>query len=456
MEITLPHWGSILRSGCAFVAVFLGVTGCDPGDETKVIPTVTTGAATSITSDKATITGQIESDGGLEILESGFIYSATNATPTLQDNFVRAKPTDDKLSAGLVQLVASQSYHVRAFATNQKGTGYGEVVDFTTGNAAPTVKDLFIDGEAKVNNELTAQYTYQDFENDGEDGTKFKWYSADDAAGTGEAAIPGATERTYVVEEAMPGKYIRVGITPNAATGTLAGIEVKSSFIEPTTVTRCAGGAVTYCIIISSLTGRKWLDRNLGASGVAKSADDYANYGDLFQWGRAADGHHSITRTGPTDADALGITGTTSKTAPYQPSDKDMPPNSLFIVVADGDTNNDWRWPQNSSFWQGVNGINNPCPSGWRIPTAAEWAAENLGTLSEAYAKLKLTRSGFRSIADGDIYASDTDGRYWSSSVGLSENDHLSTGVTITDTATTLNDDARGLGYAVRCIKEEY
>jgi len=33
------------------------------------------------------------------------------------------------------------------------------------------------------------------------------------------------------------------------------------------------------------------MDRNLGASQVAKSPTDPLSFGDLFQWGRGTDGH---------------------------------------------------------------------------------------------------------------------------------------------------------------------
>ena len=38
-------------------------------------------------------------------------------------------------------------------------------------------------------------------------------------------------------------------------------------------------------------TGKIWMDRNLGATQAATSSTDAASYGDLYQWGRAADGH---------------------------------------------------------------------------------------------------------------------------------------------------------------------
>jgi hypothetical protein len=42
---------------------------------------------------------------------------------------------------------------------------------------------------------------------------------------------------------------------------------------------------------VTSSTGQVWMDRNLGASQVATSSTDPASYGDLYQWGRPADGH---------------------------------------------------------------------------------------------------------------------------------------------------------------------
>lgn len=45
-----------------------------------------------------------------------------------------------------------------------------------------------------------------------------------------------------------------------------------------------------------------------------------------------------------------------------------------FITNNSG--NYDWRSPQNNNLWQGMNGVNNPCRVGYRIPTEAEWNAE--------------------------------------------------------------------------------
>ena len=40
---------------------------------------------------------------------------------------------------------------------------------------------------------------------------------------------------------------------------------------------------------VTSANGKVWMDQNLGASRVATSSTDTSAYGDLYQWGRAAD-----------------------------------------------------------------------------------------------------------------------------------------------------------------------
>lgn len=184
-------------------------------------------------------------------------------------------------------------------------------------------------------------------------------------------------------------------------------------------------------------TGKTWMDRNLGATRAATSSIDVESYGDLYQWGRSADGHQIRTS---------GTTSTLSTT--------DQPGNVGFILTFPSP--NDWRSPQNTNLWQGVNGVNNPCPIGYRIPTEAEWEAERLSwdnyNASGAFASpLKLPVAGFRSSSDGLL---DTDvgsiGRYISSTVsGVGARVR-----TIASSSASMNTFPRGAGISVRCIKD--
>jgi hypothetical protein len=51
--------------------------------------------------------------------------------------------------------------------------------------------------------------------------------------------------------------------------------------------------------------GKIWMDRNLGASRVATSSTDSVGFGDLYQWGRAKDGHQ--LRTSATTATLASV-----------------------------------------------------------------------------------------------------------------------------------------------------
>ncbi len=202
-----------------------------------------------------------------------------------------------------------------------------------------------------------------------------------------------------------------------------------------------------YQEVISPVTGKRWLDRNLGASRAAQSVTDYLAYGSLYQWGRLADGHQCINYTGATAGAAqYGTTTTTSSS--------NTPANNLFIRTLSSPF--DWRVPQNNSLWQGVSGINNPCPSGYRIPTSTELENERLTWSSNnaagAFASmLKFTMPGYRDFPDGALYMIGTATGYWSSTVnGI--NAYLLWISTSNDA--TVTDDSRAAGYPVRCIKE--
>jgi uncharacterized protein (TIGR02145 family) len=195
------------------------------------------------------------------------------------------------------------------------------------------------------------------------------------------------------------------------------------------------GVQVTYGTVISA-NNRCWLDRNLGASQVATSSTDANAYGHYFQWGRLDDGHQVMT----------------SPTTPVQ-STGDIPGHGNFITS--GSPPYDWRNPQNPSLWQGINGINNPCPSGYRLPTEAEWETErqswNTNNSAGAFASpLKLALTGLRYHFAGDPLVVGTQGYYWSSSVSGVD----SRGLTFEGSNAWMHPFVRSFGIPVRCIKD--
>ena len=111
---------------------------------TATKPTLTTVAVTEITANSATSGGNISNDGGATVSARGLCWS-TNPNPTT-DSF---KTTDGAgpgtFSSALTNLASGTIYYVRAYATNNIGTSYGNEVSFST----PSVYASFISDASK-------------------------------------------------------------------------------------------------------------------------------------------------------------------------------------------------------------------------------------------------------------------------------------------------------------------
>jgi len=223
--------------------------------------------------------------------------------------------------------------------------------------------------------------------------------------------------------------------------------------------------------LVVSKTGRIWMDKNLGAKRVATSPRDSLAVGFYYQWGRGSDGHQEFLSApfyrsgnyyaqnngypylnGIYEIDMLGyLGGSYGKTGLpnyVQISSSDTPNHNAFIATNYGNDPStvtfntkdfaqfNWRYPPNDNLWQGINGVNNPCPTNFRVPTSAEWQAEINTWPQPAYdnyvenevafnSPLKLPYSNYRDTNGQFIsfnqdfnpaYFNDKKGYYWSSS----------------------------------------
>ena len=103
-------------------------------------PEVTTALVTSITSTTAISGGNVTSDGGSPVTDRGVCWS-TSANPTISLNTKTSNSSGTgPFTSNITDLTANTTYFLRAFATNNAGTSYGNQVSFKT--SPPNVIDV--------------------------------------------------------------------------------------------------------------------------------------------------------------------------------------------------------------------------------------------------------------------------------------------------------------------------
>ena len=324
---------------------------------------------------------------------------------------------------------------MRAYATNSAGTAYGNEVSFTTAGNLATLTTASPSNVTYTSASVGGTITFSGISSVTQRGvcygtstnptTANSTTNDGNGAGSFSSSLTGLTPSTTY--------YVRAYATNSA--GTAYGNEVSFTTTSLSPV-YCNGSPTTIVDVTNPTTGAIWMDRNLGATQAATSSTDVDAYGDLYQWGRRSDGHQCRTSA---------TTSTLSST--------DQPAHGDFILAPDPPK--DWRSPQNANLWQGVNGTNNPCPSGYRIPTEAELVAERLSwsanTSAGALASpLKLPMAGYRSYTDGSLVIVGTFGYYWSSTVSGANSRFL----LFYNSDAYMVDNGRAYGTSVRCLKD--
>ncbi|MBK7713375.1 MAG: fibrobacter succinogenes major paralogous domain-containing protein [Bacteroidales bacterium] len=92
-------------------------------------PTVVTSGLKSVTLTTAASGGDVTNDGRLPITTRGVCWNTTGS-PTIADSHSSDGTGTGLFSSALTELTIGTTYHVRAYATNSLGTGYGSDVEF--------------------------------------------------------------------------------------------------------------------------------------------------------------------------------------------------------------------------------------------------------------------------------------------------------------------------------------
>jgi uncharacterized protein (TIGR02145 family) len=127
------------------------------------VPSLSTREVINVTNATATSGGTISNDGGSAITAKGVVW-ATTANPTLSDNKTSDGTGTGTYASFLTGLAPGTTYFIRAYATNNVGSGYGNQLSFTTAlvsNTAAVVQTLSVTGialqQVTVNAEVTSE-----------------------------------------------------------------------------------------------------------------------------------------------------------------------------------------------------------------------------------------------------------------------------------------------------------
>jgi uncharacterized protein (TIGR02145 family) len=120
---------------CIYILVIMGfvlihTNGCRKEDEQK-LPVLITCDVYDIARTTANCGGNITSDGGSTIIQRGICWK-TSSNPTINDCKTLNGSGFGIFSSYLSYLIPNTKYYVRAFATNSLGTAYGNETSFLT------------------------------------------------------------------------------------------------------------------------------------------------------------------------------------------------------------------------------------------------------------------------------------------------------------------------------------
>lgn len=461
-------------------------------------PSVTTSTATNISWTTATAGGNVTDDGNDVILERGVCWGTTHNPDTGSDfsHLAASSTGTGEYSCTLTGLTPSTKYYVRAYATNSKGTSYGDEKDFTTqALQKPTVTTDSVGqfnftnatavGGGKVTSDggdaVTERGIYFGTAPDpANTGTKL----VDSSAGTGSftCTMTGLVEETtyYVCAYATNGQ------------GTSCGSEKIFSYNPPT-------GAVNGIFSVSSSKKVYFSQGNLQyrasdghwrfaehqydyiGEGNSNISSTYSNYIDLFGWGTSGWNSGAVCYQ-PWSTSTLssnyypGGSWTNNLIGSYANADW-----GVYNAIYNGGnqaglwrtlTKDEWVYVfqdrNNASSKYGHGKVNGVCgmillPDSWTLPsglsfTAGDSSWANIYT-ADQWAQMEASGAVFLPAA-GDRYGASVNsvgsygsyGNYWSASCN---NSNLAYGVYFNDSDLyPQNNGSRGNGQSVRLVQD--
>ncbi len=370
--------------------------GCKKDDPAKV-PVLSTTTVTNITSSTATSGGTISSDGGASVTARGVCWNIPG-NPTTSDSKSSDGEGTGQFESSISDLDPGTTYHIRAYASNSIGTSYGEDLTFTTLGQSPAAIT-----QAAANISTTGA-TLNGIVNANDVSTTVTFeYGTTTGYGQTASATPGevsgntSTAVSGIISGLTSGVTYHFRIKAVNSLGTSYGSDMTFTTTSSSLVSDIDGNVYNTVTIGTQV----WLKENLKATKYTDGTS-IPNITDNTSWSTLATAAYSDYSNLPASSATYGRL--------YN-----------YFVVASTNTKK-------------------VCPTGWHVPTDAEWATliSFLGGDVVAGGKLKETgtshwitpntgatnETGFTALPGG--YRSETgtyglignSGYWWSSTEG--------------------------------------
>ena len=405
-----------------------------------MLPTVITASVTEITSNSAKGGGEVTNDGGAEVTERGICWS-TNANPTLNDSHIAIGTGIGEFTATVSGLYENTTYHIRAYAINEKGTAYGLDREFTTLSNGGTVQLPVV-----VTNEVTGITAHSatcggEVANDGGAEVTERgicWGTSENPTLSDGHVVAGNGVGTFAATvtglNASTTYHVRAYATNEA--GTAYGMDRELTTLE-------GGGTGEHEYVDLGLpSGLLWATCNVGANAPEE-------YGDYFAWGETQPKDYYEFSTYRYCNGGIGWNTLTkyccnSDYGYYGFTD------TLTVLLPEDDAaaanwGNGWRMPTKAEWQELVD--NTTCV--WICPNGVNGG--RLFTSVTNGNSLFLPATGYR-VGSTLSYAG-SQGIYWSSSLDFETPFNAKTIYFVSDGYHNEGADRRDIGHSIRAVR---
>ena len=401
------------------------------------VPVLNTTSVTGITISTAFSGGNITSDGGATITSRGVCWSTANG-PTKENNITSDGTGIGSFTSALTGLTAGTTYYVRAYAINSAGTAYGNEVTFTTSIYLPALTTTPVTAITSTTASSGGNITSNGGSAITARGVCWNTTTSPTTANNITSNGTGIGSFTSAITGLTAGTIYYVRAYATSSVGTSYGNEISftttpATFPNCGTVTDIDGNVYntvtigTQCWMAENLKTTKYNNGELIGTTTPSGLDIRGAISPKYQW--AYDGN-----------EVLGATR-----------------GRLYT-------------------WFPINDSRGICPTGWHVPSTAEWTTltDYLGGLSMSGGKLKeagfiywqspntgaTNETGFTALPGGYRFSSGgfgglgTDGLWWSSTE-VNTTDAWTLGMGNAYIEAYGGNNGKNSGYSVRCIRGE-